>query len=79
MENKLREIRQRRGLPMLGLSVQAHVSTATLSAVEKWGYVPRDGVRQRIADVLGVTAVEIWPTLLEKAEVHGLPASPANV
>ncbi len=59
--NKLRELRQSRGLPVLGLAVKAKVSSATLSAIENWGHTPRLEVQSRIASVLGVSPADIWP------------------
>ena len=43
------------------MAARAGVSATTLSAVEKWGYVPSLGVRRRIANALGVDVLAIWP------------------
>ena len=59
--NRLRELRRERELALWGLAARAGVSATTLSAVEKWGYVPSPGVRRRIAAALGVDVLAIWP------------------
>ena len=59
--NRLRELRRERELALWGLAARAGVSATTLSAVEKWGYVPGLGVRRRIAAALGVDVLAIWP------------------
>jgi DNA-binding XRE family transcriptional regulator len=62
-ENKLRIVRQAQDLALYGVAARAGVSPTTLCAIEKWGYCPTAGVRQRIAAALGVTEREIWPEL----------------
>ncbi len=59
--NRLRELRQERELALWGLAARAGVSATTLSAVEKWGYVPSPRVRRRIAIALGVDVLAICP------------------
>jgi lambda repressor-like predicted transcriptional regulator len=66
-ENRQREIRRERGLALRGLTASSGVSTATLSAVEKWGYHPTEPTKARIAAALGVRSEEIWPAAAEAA------------
>jgi transcriptional regulator with XRE-family HTH domain len=70
MPNKLREIRQAQGVPFLGLAVRARVSTATLSMIERFDYIPRGELQRRLADVLGVPIDTIWPELVLEKEVY---------
>jgi hypothetical protein len=46
---------------MIGLAVQAKISTATLGAIERFGYVPSKERQERLAAVLGVGISDIWP------------------
>jgi DNA-binding XRE family transcriptional regulator len=64
-KNKLKEIRVRRHLPMLGLAVIARTSTSTLIAIERWNYRPGPELRERIAEALEVAPCDIWPELSE--------------
>jgi lambda repressor-like predicted transcriptional regulator len=59
--NRLRALRNEQGLALWGLAARAGVSASTLSAIERWDYLPTPPVRQRIADALGVDASAIWP------------------
>jgi DNA-binding XRE family transcriptional regulator len=59
--NRLRDVRQQKGMAQKGLSAHSGVSTATLSAVEKWGYLPTQLTREKIAEALNVPAEAIWP------------------
>lgn len=61
MINRLKELRQARSLPMIGLSVKAGVSTTTIGAIERWDHVPGKDVQLRLAGALDVTVEEIWP------------------
>ncbi len=61
VSNNLRSIRRTKGLALWGLAARAGVSATTLSAVERWGYLPGPDVRRRVAEALGVEAPEIWP------------------
>jgi lambda repressor-like predicted transcriptional regulator len=60
MLNNLKAIRKEKGLASWGLSVKSGVSTSTLTAIEKWSYVPGEETQRRIASALGVTAAAIW-------------------
>ncbi len=59
--NYLREVRKARRMSIWGLSAMSGVSPTTISAIERWGYPPRDGVRQRLADTLETQIGDIWP------------------
>ncbi len=59
--NRLRELREARGLAQQGLAVLAQVSPGLVVMVEKWGYRPTERVRERIAAVLQCPPDEIWP------------------
>jgi DNA-binding XRE family transcriptional regulator len=59
--NRLKELRQARGLPLWGLAVRAGTTATTLSAVERWGYEPSPELCQRIAAALEVSVEAIWP------------------
>ncbi len=59
--NRLKEFRRERELALWGLAARSGVSASTLSAIERWDYVPTLPVRQRIAEALGVEASAIWP------------------
>jgi DNA-binding XRE family transcriptional regulator len=59
--NRLRDLRREHGLALWGLAARTGVSASTLSAIERWDYVPTRPVRQRIADALGVELSAIWP------------------
>jgi DNA-binding XRE family transcriptional regulator len=59
--NRLRVLRQEHELALWGLAARAGVSASTLSAIERWDYLPTPPVRQRIAEALGVEASAIWP------------------
>jgi DNA-binding XRE family transcriptional regulator len=61
MSNRLRELRNERGLAQQGLAARARVSPAMIVAVERWGHVPGEVVQQKIATALGVQPMDIWP------------------
>lgn len=74
--NNLRTIRRAKGLALWGLAARAGVSATTLSAIERWGYLPGPDVRRRIAGAMGVSAPDIWPATPQdgiRREVSGLP------
>lgn len=58
--NRLLELRTRRGLALRGLTALCRVSAATLSAIERWNYMPAAVTRERIARALEVSVEEIW-------------------
>ncbi len=59
--NRLQALRREHGLALWGLSARTGVSASTLSAIERWDYMPTPPVRQRIAESLGVEPSAIWP------------------
>jgi DNA-binding XRE family transcriptional regulator len=59
--NRLKGFRRERELALWGLAARSGVSASTLSAIERWDYLPTPPVRQRIADALGVEVSAIWP------------------
>jgi DNA-binding XRE family transcriptional regulator len=59
--NHLKAVRHAQKLSLWGLAARAGISPSTLSAVEKWGYRPSAGLRQRIAVALEVPVEMIWP------------------
>jgi lambda repressor-like predicted transcriptional regulator len=59
--NRLRDLRREHGLALWGLAARTGVSASTLSAIERWDYMPTPPVRQRIADALGIEVSVIWP------------------
>jgi transcriptional regulator with XRE-family HTH domain len=61
MVSRLREIRKAKGMSMLELAVKARVSTATLSMVERFAYLPGQDIMARISAALGVPVGYIWP------------------
>lgn len=66
MTNRLSELRRARGLPLRALTVATGgISASTLSAIERWGYVPAQATRARIADALGVNVEDIWPGIVD--------------
>ncbi len=59
--NNLRAIRRSSALALWGLAARTGVSATTLSAIERWGYLPGPDVRRRLAEALQVDAQDIWP------------------
>ena len=64
-ENNIRQIRQKRQIAQQALAAQAGCSPSKLTSIERYNYLPSEDLRQRIADALGVSEVEIWPELPE--------------
>ena len=60
-KNRLRELRRERSLAQWGLAALTGVSASTISAIERWDYLPSPPVRRRISEALGVEASAIWP------------------
>lgn len=59
--NRLREIRKSRGLVLWHLASLCRTSPSVLSAIERYNYKPSNAMRDRIAEVLGVTITDLWP------------------
>lgn len=64
--NRLRTVRTQRGYNMQLLALDCGCSVNTLTLIEKYNHCPRPDVRQRIANALGCTDVDIWPALAEE-------------
>jgi transcriptional regulator with XRE-family HTH domain len=56
----LRHLRRRKGLSPEQLGAVAHVSGATVRAVEQLGRIPWDSTQKRIARVFDVESDDIW-------------------
>lgn len=63
VKNRLRALRHERGMPLLGLAAKSRASTATISMIERFDYVPGNELRERIALALSVPTAAIWPDL----------------
>jgi DNA-binding XRE family transcriptional regulator len=59
--NRLRSLREARGLAQYGLAVLAQTSPTTILAIERYGHQPGFTVQERIAHALGVAVHDIWP------------------
>ena len=68
--NRLRELRREHGLALWGLAARTGVSASTLSAIERWDYIPSPPVRQRIAEALGVEEQFVWPEMSHGSSKH---------
>ena len=66
--NQLRYLRKKMGISTLQLSVEAHTSTATLQAIERFGHKPGSKVQQKIADALKVKPEQIWTGVAHVSE-----------
>lgn len=64
--NRLRELRCQRGLAQQAVAVAAGTNVPTIVAIERYGYVPQNDLRQRIAKAVGVEETAIWPGLLKE-------------
>ncbi|MFC1916706.1 helix-turn-helix transcriptional regulator [Chloroflexota bacterium] len=60
--NRVREVRLQMGLAQQALAVRARISPGVLTMIERYGYCPGPDMRQRIAEVLGVTKEELFPS-----------------
>ena len=63
IQNKLRAWRQRLGFTQQELTQAAGVSIATIVLIERYGHLPGEDVRGRIAATLGVSETTLWPAL----------------
>ena len=63
IQNKLRTWRQKLGFTQQELVQAAGVSIATIVLIERYGHLPGEDVRARIADALGVPESVIWPSI----------------
>ncbi len=60
--NRVRETRLRMGLAQQALAVRARISPGVLTMIERYSYTPGPDMRRRIAEVLGVTDAELFPS-----------------
>lgn len=58
--NRLKQMRQKAGLSGQGLAVKAKISTATVTAIEKWDHYPSQPTQEKIALALACAPEEIW-------------------
>ena len=63
IQNKMRAWRQKLGFTQQELTQAAGVSIATIVLIERYGHLPGEDVRGRIATALGVSESVIWPNL----------------
>lgn len=61
--NRLRELRNERQMAQQAVAVNAGTSVATIVAIERYGYMPQEELRQRISGALGVDESAIWPSV----------------
>lgn len=60
--NRVRERRKQLRLAQQALGVAARVSPSILVSIERYDYRPTKEVQQRLADALGCTIEQLWPT-----------------
>lgn len=60
--NKVREVRHLMGMAQQELAVRARISPGVLTMIERYHYTPGPDMRRRIAEVLGVTKEELFPS-----------------
>jgi DNA-binding XRE family transcriptional regulator len=61
--NKVKHFRKVGEFSIRELSVVSGISTATIVAIERYGYLPGPDVRAKLVKVLGVSEAVIWPNL----------------
>lgn len=60
VQNKLSELREKRGIPVAKLAAAVGVSRQTIYAIESGKYIPNAVVVLKLADVLGVAVEELF-------------------
>ncbi len=60
VQNKLTELREKRGIPVAKLAAAVGVSRQTIYAIESGKYIPNAVVVLKLADVLGVAVEELF-------------------
>jgi DNA-binding XRE family transcriptional regulator len=70
--NNLRRFRRQQNFTVRELSIAAHVSTATIVAVELYGDFPSTKTRGKIARTLNMSELAIWPQLWPTLEVESV-------
>lgn len=68
--NTVRYWRGKLGIRQLELSSMTGVSTSTIVAVERYGYVPSEDVRHRLSKALGIAVDLLWPNIIVNANVN---------
>lgn len=68
VRNRIRELRRQLSLSQAGLAVRAGTCAPYVSFLETYDRPPGRDLRGRIANVLGVSEVEVWPQLGEATE-----------
>lgn len=68
ISNKLRTWRKKLGFTQQELTQAAGCSISTLVLIERYGHLPGEDARARIAAALGVSEDAIWP---DAARVNG--------
>ena len=61
MANRVKEIRQERGIPQMELAAKVGTPTSHLVFIEKYGHRPEADLQQRIASALNCTPEELFP------------------
>ncbi len=61
MSTTIRETRKKRGLTLMALAHEVGSSPAWLHYVERYGHVPGEELRARIAAALSIDEAELWP------------------
>lgn len=61
ISNELRAWRHKLGFTQQKLTQAAGVSIATIVLIERYGHLPGEDVRARIASALGVGETTLWP------------------
>ena len=67
--NTVRYWRKRLDIRQLELVSMTGISTSTLNATERYGYLPGEDVRQRLARALGISEDKLWPNLVSNTNV----------
>jgi transcriptional regulator with XRE-family HTH domain len=69
VENKLKQVRNERGLSQLRLALLTGIAPSELSRIENGWIRPYPGWRKRLARALGTTEAELFPA--ERGEQDG--------
>lgn len=67
VDSAFRTAREQRGLTQQAVAIRARCSTSLLVAMERYGYVPGERVRQRLAAAMDAPEAELWPNVTTKA------------
>lgn len=59
--NRLRSLRKQMGQTVWGIATRAGVSPTTVTAIEKYDYMPGEEIRHKIAAGLDLPIEAIWP------------------